>query len=350
MSRESFFNALKKHIAVMRTSSLVQDPMIFGQKKIKKENYIFALESILTHEFDWLEWVEKNFDFYEVYGRDDWSEVMVTGYYEPRVLGAKKKSLTFSQPLYMTPTDLVTVDLKKFGEKFSLIPNLSPITGRIENQKIVPYYSRKEIDEDQKLVGKKLELVWVDPIDAFFIQIQGSGLVELSSGELVHVGYDAQNGHSYMAIGKFLTGAIPLENMSMQKIRAYLKTLSAKEQQQILNKNPSYVFFKKLETAALTYTGMEVQDGRTIATDKHFFPKGALAFLDVEIPVFNSSDDSEAQSWQRQPRLVFDQDTGGAIRGGGRVDLYFGSGDEAAQQAGVMKHPGKLYYLVPKNL
>lgn len=349
LSRESFFIALNKHIAVMKTSSQVQDPLVFGKKTVKKTEYIKALEEILEHENDWLEWISTKFDSYEVYGRDEWAEVMITGYYEPKVLGSHKKTKEFSQALYSTPKDLITIDLKRFSSKFTKGERLSVLQGHIVDQNFVPFYSRKEIDENNRLKDQKLELAWVDPIDAFFIQIQGSGVVEFPDGEKVRMGYDNQNGHTYFPIGRSLTEIIPMEQMSMHKIKSHLQTLPKEKQQEVFNRNPSYVFFKRLQSDALTYAGMEVQDGRTIATDAHLFPKGALAFLDVEEPDFNSTSDDEVQTWQRKPRLVFDQDTGGAIKGADRVDLYFGQGDLAAQKAGVMKQKGKLYYLVPKS-
>ena len=323
LSKESFFTALKKHIEVMKTSKLVKDPMSFGPLKIEKRRYIKALEEIFNHENDWLLWIKNNFVFYEVYGRNNWGEVMSTGYYEPLVRGSHQESSEFSQALYATPKDLKEGHFK--------------------------YYSRREIDSENKLKNQNLELAWVDPIDAFFIQIQGSGVVEFENGEKIRFGYDRKNGHYYGALGKFLQGEIPKEKMSMQRIKNHLKTLPRSKQQEIFNKNPSYVFFRKLENESLTYAGMEVSTGRTIATDSRFFPKGALAFLDIEEPEFESLSDIEPKSWKRLPRLVFDQDTGGAIKGGGRVDLYFGPGEVAAQKAGVMKQDGYLYYLVPKN-
>jgi membrane-bound lytic murein transglycosylase A len=349
LSKESFFSALNKHLAVMKKSNQVQDPMIFGQKKIKKADYIASLEKILEHENDWLNWVTLNFDLHEAYGREDWSEVMVTGYYEPRVKGAHTESAEFSQPLYATPKDLFTVNLKKFAGKFPKGEKLGVLQGRLENRNLVPYYDRKEIDEDKKIKEQSIVLAWVDPVDAFFIQIQGSGVVEFSEHESMRVGYDGQNGHAYLPIGRVLTHVIPLEQMSMQKIRIHLNSLTKEERQKVMNNNPSYVFFKKLDGLALTYAGMEVEDGRTIATDLHLFPKGAMAFLDIEEPEFNSITEVEASTWQSKPRIVFDQDTGGAIRGGDRVDLYFGQGAVAAQKAGVMKQKGKLYYLAPKK-
>ena len=323
LSKESFFLTLKKHIQVMKNSKLVKDPMIFGILKIEKNKYISSLENILEHENNWLEYIQQKFDFYEVYGKNEWGEVMSTGYYEPHVRGSHQMSSEFSQPLYSTPKDL--------------------------KGSWVKYYTRKEIDSDNKLRNQNLELAWLDPIDAYFIQIQGSGLVEFEDGAKVRFGFDHKNGHPYGALGKYLQDVIPKEKMSMQTIKKYLKTLNHFEQQEVFNKNPSYVFFRKLENETLTYAGMEVSPGRTIASDLRYFPKGALAFLDIEEPQFENISEIEPKSWLRLPRLVFDQDTGGAIKGGGRVDLYFGSSESDAQKAGVMKQNGKLYYLVPKN-
>ncbi len=348
LSLESFLAALKSHIEVFKKTSLVKDPLVFGEKKVSKKDYLISLEKIFLNQENIVEYITENFNFYEVYGREKYSEVLVTGYYEPVVSGSTKQTDKFSQALFSTPDDLITVDLKKFSLKFEKNLGLPQITGQLVDKTLKPYLTRKEIDADQKLLGKKLELLWVTPIDAFFIQIQGSGVIELENGEKIRVGYDAQNGHPYQAIGKFLTNVIPMTEMSMQRIRLHLETLSKEEQQKIFNYNPSYVFFRKLEGLALTYAGMEVSPGRTIAIDKEFFPKGALAFLDVEEPLFSDPESIEPQSWVPRPRLVFDQDTGGAIKGGGRVDLYIGSGEASHQIAGVMRHPGKLFYLVPK--
>ena len=351
LSKESFFTTLKGHISVMKNSGIVHDPMVFGDRKISKTRYVEALEKILSYEFseDWLQRINNDFDFFEVYGKDNWSEVLITGYYEPQVNGSKKKNAIYSQALYSTPTDLITIDLKNFAYKFPKGSKLNVIQGRLVNQNLMPYFSRAQIDTENGPISDQYALAWVDPVDAFFIQIQGSGTVIFENGEKLRVGYDTQNGYGYTPIGKFLTNHIPMEEMSMQRIRAHLKTLTHKERQEIMNQNASYVFFKTLTGPALTYGGMEVSDGRTIATDYHFYSKGALAFLDVEEPLFDSAESSTPVIWQHTPRLVFDQDTGGAIKGGGRVDLFFGSDHSSAQKAGVMKRIGKLYYLVPKE-
>ena len=348
LTKDSFFLALKKHLAVMKKSNQVKDPMVFGKKKIPKADYIASLEKIFEHESDYLNYISVNFEAFEVYGKDDWADVMVTGYYEPRVVGSRTKTKDLFQPAYASPSDMLTIDLKKFVDKFPIGQKLGTLQARVENNRILPYFDRQEIDENLKLADRNLELAWLDPVDAFFIQIQGTGVVEFEDGEKIRIGYDSQNGHAYFPIGKFLTEHIPLEEMSMQRIRSHLKSLTLSEQQTVLNKNPSYVFFRKLDGKALTYAGMEVEDGRTIATDLQLFPKGAMAFLDIEEPVFESEITTVPMSWDRRPRLVFDQDTGGAIKGSGRVDLFYGEGDIAAQKAGVMKQKGKLFYLVPR--
>ena len=347
-SRESFFTTLRTHIDVIKKSALVKEQMIFGELQIPKARYIAALEEIFKHEVDYVQYIQDNFDFHEVYGKDEWGEILSTGYYEPHVSGSRSPNEKHSQAVYARPNDLVTVNLKSFAYKFSTPLELQSIRGRLKGSTVIPYYVRSEIDSDLKLQGQNLELAYLDPIDAFFIQIQGSGVIDFSDGTSMRIGYAEQNGHPYVALGKHLTHVIPLPEMSMQRIRTYLETLTALEKQKVLNLNPSYVFFRPLSSEALTYAGMEVSAGRTIATDKDLMPKGALAFLKIEEPVFESTSSTVPIAWLNQPRLVFDQDTGGAIRGPGRVDLYFGSTPEAAQKAGVMKRLGQLYYLVPK--
>jgi membrane-bound lytic murein transglycosylase A len=213
----------------------------------------------------------------------------------------------------------------------------------------LPYYTREEIENEQILEGKNLELAWVDPIDAFFLHVQGSGTVRFEDDEELRLGYAAKNGYPFDAISKYLLDVIPREKMSMQAIDGYLRRLPEDEMRKILNKNPSYIFFQKLEGKPVTSLGAEVVDGRTIATDQDFFPKGALAYMEFPKPVFADGTSIEPVRWELTSRFVLDQDTGSAIRGPYRVDLYWGSGKEVARYAGVMKEMGRLYYMVPKN-
>lgn len=338
----------------------------FGPRKVSKRAYREALARLEKSLSSWQEFVTElnaRFDVMEVYGTQDegWGSVLVTGYYEPEIEGSKNATSRFSEPLLKRPDDLVTVDLGAYFEKFESLPiqrvgngeqksATLTLRGRLSQSgkelRVGPYWERKEMGN---LKGKGLEVAWVDPVDAFFLQIQGSGSVRFQNGKILRLGYDSQNGHPYKAVGAFLLDVIPLEEMSMQRIREYLSGQPKEKVEAILHKNPSYVFFQELTGEALSFSGAEVTAGRTIATDRNFFPKGALAWLEVDEPKFSQAKDLAPSEWVRASRFVFDQDTGGAIRGGGRVDLYFGRGSDAGHSAGVMKRTGRLVYFVPKE-
>lgn len=367
LSFESLKKGIEANIDFIKNSSRVSSEIIFGNTKINKKKYIAALNYLTANAQDmdsFHKLVSEKFDFYEVYGLEKWSEIKATSYYSPVLKGSLKKTKEFSQPLYLTPDDMVFIDVDAFVEVFprwkifkdQILEQRNSkalIRGRLmsdkaENTRIVPYYKREEIDGDKPVFEKDKIIVYVDPIKAFFLQIQGSGIVELSDGTQFTVGYSNQNGHPYVPIGSHLLDKIPKEKMSLQTIEAYLRTLSKKDAQKLMNFNPSYVFFQKIDSRPLSYLGTEVVDGRTVATDANLFPKGTLAYLEFEKPIFEDSKSSEAKAWTKSSRYVLDQDTGGAIRGPGRLDLYAGGGEEAEQFAGVMKNPAKLFYLVPK--
>ena len=365
LSPASLKEALERDIAALKKGVNIPPAYIFDGRTVSREDYLLALEALKpeTENLDrFRDFVKAHFDFYEVYGNDDgWGVIFSTGYYDPLMQGSRHKTERFSRAIYRTPKDLVTIDLGAYAEKFPDIEPLQKIKeeqksakpswrGRYiaESRRVVPYYSREELESQKVFQGKHIELAWLDPIDAFFLEIQGSGIVDFGRGKRMRVGYDAQNGYPYEPIGKFLTDAIPIEEMSMQRIRQYMNGLSPEAQDQIFFKNPSYVFFKKLEGKSLTYSGAEVTPGRTIATDRFLFPKGTLGFFDIEEPVFANAEALDPSGWERKPRWVFDQDTGGAIRGGGRVDLYYGEGPEAERRAGVMKRSGRLWIAAPK--
>ena len=329
----------------------------FGPTRVSKEDYILALEalyqSLQLGPRHFYNSIQSHFQFYEVYGRKKWGEAFVTSYYEPILQGSREKTERFSHPLYGRPVDMVLLQMDEFTKKFPgkvQMEKTSVLTGRLVERErktfeVVPFYDREEIE---KSVLKAPILAWVDPIELFFLQIQGSGIVRFEDGSEKAVGYEAQNGHSYVPIGKYLFDVIPPEEMSLQAIKTYLRTLTEEEVQEILNKNPSYVFFEERDRGPVGAFGVEVTPGRTIATDDRFFPKGALAFLDFEKPIFRTLDSLQPQSWERVSRFVFDQDVGGAIKGPYRLDLFWGQGPVAGQAAGVIKNWGRLYYLVPK--
>lgn len=369
LALETLKDAFRKNLqALKKPATTIMDPLRFGTRFISKMDYILALEAAekqLTSFEQFVSFLQNHFEAYEVYGDEHWGDVFATGYFEPYMKGSHKRTKEFTEPLYKIPPDMVTIDLKAFAERNPEFGNFLATQleeqkirstnwrGRIEKgekmPKILPYFERKEITSEERLKNKNLELAWVDPLEAFFLHIQGSGVVEFPDGKKLRLGYAAQNGAPYIAIGKYFTDVIPIEEMSMQRILAHLRSLSPEERQRYLNLNPSYVFFQPLTGAALTYMGSEVSSGRTIATDPLFYPKGALAFLSIELPIFADPKSAKESGWELKPRFVFDQDMGGAIRGGARADLFIGQGDSAGQVAGVMKRWGKLVYFAPKE-
>lgn len=362
-----FSEAISKNIE--RLNEIKQTELEFGPKIVNKNEYVQALELLRSKiddgisKYEFLKYLDTHFDFYEVYGNDKWGQVFITSYFAPAYNGSRERTVRHSQALYSVPNDLVDIEIDEFIEterKLSALkdsntdkPLINTLRGRLDESsdktRVVPYYTRRQIDGAGKLSDQDIVLAWVDPIDAFFLHVQGSGTIIFEDGEELTLGYASQNGHKYESIGKHLFDVIPKEKMSMQAIDNYLRTISYKEMKEVLYKNPSYIFFRKLEGKPLTFFGTEVVAGRTIATDKRYFPQGALAYLQFPSPVFNDDSSIEPSSFKDSSRFVINQDTGGAIKGPGRVDLFWGSGKEAARYAGVMKNEGKLYFLVPKD-
>ncbi|MGD9411544.1 MAG: MltA domain-containing protein, partial [Desulfobacterales bacterium] len=271
-------------------------------------------------------------------------EVLFTGYYEPHLSGRLYQDDVYRYPIYALPDDLIKIDLSAFGEKYGR----ESIVGRYTGQTVVPYYDRKEIDEEDALVGKAEPLAWVkDPVDVFFLQIQGSGKIFLDTGAVINVHYHGTNGRPYRSIGRLLIEEqkIPKEEMSMQKIRSYLQA-HPEEMAPVLNHNPSYVFFKLESEGPLGYINVLLTPGRSIALDKRIFPPAALAYIHTKKPVVNGA--GQIDSWTDCNRFVLNQDTGGAIRGPGRADLFWGNGPYAEIAAGHMAHRGRLYFLILK--
>lgn len=357
---------------IERLNKLKTRSLTFGPMSVLKDDYILALNYLADQiksgatRIHFVETVLNNFDFYEVYGKDEWGEVLITSYFHPVIPGSRTQTSRYSQPLYSVPHDLVNIHLDEFVKG---VETLSPIRDQVLEQTsqlgvlrgrlvpsesgdaptVLPYYTREEIESKQVLKEQSVELAWVDPIDAFFLHVQGSGTVRLEDGEELRLGYASKNGYPFVAISKYLLDVIPGGKMSMQAIDGYLRRLPEGEMRKILNKNPSYIFFRELNGKPVTSLGTEVVDGRTMATDPRFFPKGALAYMKFPKPVFADENLIEPIGWKPTSRFVLDQDTGSAIRGPHRVDLYWGSGKEAGRYAGVMKEMGRLYYLVPKD-
>ena len=288
--------------------------------------------------------VAGEFRIYRAAGRNGPGDVLFTGYYEPTLKGCRHPDAACRYPVYGRPTDLLSVDLSPFGERFSG----QRIIGRVTGQTLVPYPDREAIEAQNALAGKAPILAWVnDPVDLFFLQIQGSGRVALAEGGILRLHYAVSNGRPYRSIGRLLidSGQIAAENMSMQAIRDYLRA-NPHRQAAVLGYNPSYVFFEISETGPLGSLSVPLTPGRSLATDPRHFPKGALAFIRCVKPL--TDDFSRILAWTPFGRFVLNQDTGGAIRGPGRADLFWGDGPYAELAAGHLQHPGELYFLVLK--
>jgi peptidoglycan lytic transglycosylase A len=266
---------------------------------------------------------------------------LVTGYYEPLLYGSRTPTPRFSAPVYSTPPDLLVVDLA------SLYPELKGkrIRGRLDGNRVVPYYSRAELTTDPAIRGK--EIVWIDgALEAFMLQVQGSGRVQLPSGETIRLQYADQNGHPFRSIGRYLVdkGEMTLDQATMPGIRAWLGAHPAR-MDEVLNANPSVVFFTEapLDDPAIGPKGAQgipLTAGRSIAVDPAFVPLGTPVFLATTFP----ASDVPLQ------RLVIAQDTGGAIAGPARADFFWGTGPQALEQAGKMRQTGSMWLLWPKNM
>jgi membrane-bound lytic murein transglycosylase A len=288
--------------------------------------------------------IRSRFIVYRSTGRDRAGEVLYTGYYEPVLTGSSEKSPEYPNPIFACPRDLLTIDLTAFSEKFEG----EQLIGRLEDQKVVPYYDREDIDYRGVLSDTAQPLVWVkDSVDVFFLQIQGSGKVYVTNGDVVHVHYHMSNGRPYRSIGQLLIdeGKIPAAEMSMQAIRDYLK-MHPEEIRRVLSYNPSYIFFKLEKDGPLGALETKLTPGRSIALDRRIFPPAALAYIVTQKPLISSA--GQIDSWTACARFTLNQDTGGAIRGPGRADLFWGGGPYAEIAAGYMKHPGQLFFLILK--
>jgi len=284
---------------------------------------------------------ESFFEPHKAFNPDGSDQGLVTGYYEPMLRGARKRGGPFQTPLYAEPPDLLTIDV---GSLYPELRNLR-LRGRLVGTKVVPYLSRAEMMQSDALRGH--ELLWVDdPIEAFFLQVQGSGRVYLvDTKETVRLAYANQNGHPYRSIGRYLVekGELTLDQASAQGIKAwYLANPNRRDE--LLNVNPSYVFFREEKLAdpipgPKGALGVPLTSERSIAVDPRVIPLGAPVFLATTRPNTN----------QPLRRLVLAQDTGGAIRGAVRADFFWGFGKQAGELAGRMKQRGVMWVLLPKD-
>jgi len=273
-----------------------------------------------------------NFSLYEIHTDEGEKEGLLTGYYEPYLKGSLTKHDQYIYPIYATPKDLVVVDLSSV---YSDLKHFR-LRGRLEGNKLVPYYTRKEsakVDIDAEV------LCYVDnKVDLFFLEVQGSGRILLDNNETIFIGYDNQNGHKYSSIGKYLVeqGEIPMEQISLQSIRKWFRENPSRIDE-VLNYNDSVVYFKKKEQPATGSLGLELTPRRSIAVDKRYIPLGSMLYCNAE------------QDSAKFSHIVQAQDTGGAIKGEVRADMFLGFGDEARNVAGRLKAPLKLWIFLPKD-
>jgi len=259
-------------------------------------------------------------------------EALLTGYYEPELEGSLTQSEVYKYPIYKTPKDLVTVDLS------SVYPALKNyrLRGRVAGSRVVPYYSRHELNHRD--INAEVIAYTNSKIDLFFLEVQGSGRIKLENGETLFVGYANQNGQAYKSIGKYLVnlGEISQEDISLQSIRRWFKEHPSRVDA-ILEHNPSVVFFRLKEQGATGSLGIELTPVRSVAVDRRYIPLGSMLYLSAKSDVVDFN------------RIVFAQDTGGAIKGKVRADMFLGFGENAGKIAGKLKAPLHLWMFRPKK-
>lgn len=282
---------------------------------------------------------------YQVLNPDGSDHGMITGYYEPKLFGSRSQTARFRYPLYAVPADLLTIDL---GEEYPQLKNLR-LRGQLKDNRVVPYYTRAEIDAKSYAFKGTNELLapvicWVESeVELYFLQVEGSGRIELPDGKLIRVGYADQNGQPYVAIGKKLVeaGELKLEEVTMQSIKNWAEK-NPDKLPAILKQNPSYVFFQEFPDGKPVPNGtlgVTLTDEYSLAVDPRTIPLGMPVFLSTTYP-----EDKAPLN-----RLMMAQDTGGAIAGAVRADFFWGYGEKAANQAGKMKQQGRMWVLFPKG-
>ena len=312
----------------------------FGQKRVsvaRLRDSLDAFLALLDQPGDLAMGVRREFDLYRAT-----EPVLFTGYHEPELRGSFLRTERYRYPLYRRPTDLVEVDTSQFAPR----PFEEKVYGRVANGKLVPYFSRAQIDGRHILAQQHKEIVWLDdPVERFFLHIQGSGKIRLPDGAWFRVGYAASNGWPYQSIGKLLLsqGKLQPGEASAQAIRRYLQRHPT-EQDMILFQNSRYIFFRVVSAGPLGSLGVPLTPGRSIAIDPGWYPPGAVGFIRTTKPRLNGTGQV---SWQPFSRFVALQDRGAAITGPGRADIYWGSGPQP--EAGLMAQRGELYIFLKKS-
>jgi len=282
---------------------------------------------------------EMNFVPYQLLQPDGGTDGLATGYYEPLLRGSRKPTPRYRYPVYGTPDDLISIDLPAFGVE----SRESRLRARLDGKRVVPYFDRAQIEAGAAPLRGR-EIAWVDdPVELFFLQIQGSGRLDLDGGGVLRVGFADHNGHPYRSIGRLLIdrGELPAERASMQGIKAWARQ-NPDKLREVLDYNPRYIFFRELPadlSGPLGALGVPLTARRSIAIDPRFVPLGAPVFLATTWPL----------SSRPLQQLMLAQDTGSAIRGAVRADFFWGYGDEAGREAGRMKQTLRMWVLLPQG-
>ncbi|MEE4365170.1 MAG: MltA domain-containing protein [Desulfotignum sp.] len=292
-------------------------------------------------------------DCFHVYGStaNDKNQVLFTGYFEPTFNGSLYPDDRFLYPLYSLPEDLVEIDLAMFSDKYKGHDRLK---GRVAENRVVPYFSRQDINGMTDFHQRAVPVAWLESrVDRFFLEIQGSGRLQTPDKEIIRVHYAGSNGNQYRSIGRYLIEKqeIAKENMSMQAIRQWLED-HPERMDEVLHHNESFVFFRTETGGPFGSIGVQLTPLRSMATDYRLFPRGAPCFVNTALPDPDNPNSIEMSTdldqWDRVSLFVMNQDTGGAIRGPGRADLFCGSDGYARFAAGHMNIRGQLYFLVLK--
>jgi membrane-bound lytic murein transglycosylase A len=266
-----------------------------------------------------------------------------TAYYEPVLSGSLKRDDKYRYPLYERPDDLTLVRLKNFFSN-----DRRKIHGSVKGGELLPYLTREQIDGEGLLEDRGLELAWVDdPVALYFLHIQGSGRLKLPTGDVLRVNYAASNGLPYTSVGRYMLDEEIIRSGSSNSIRAFLSD-NPSRRNTILFHNPRYIFFREVALAAdegpVGSLGVPLVAGRSIATDGRYVPPGALMYIKTEKPVVQS--DGSVVGWEDIGRFAFSHDSGAAIKGPGRADIFWGAGERAGTVAGYMNQPGEMYVIV----
>jgi len=355
LSRASLEKAITNQLRAMLEQE-PSTPVRLGSFTLTRARLVETLEAflgILNQDLSIEEFnkkISEEFVLYRV-GKGKNKKVLFTGYYRPVIEASLKRTPLYRYPIYQMPEQ--SLQRVKYRSGIQLVGTNTGIKKILESyaeKKAWRRFTREEIDHKGVLKGQGLEVAWLkDDLERFFLHIQGSGMLEFADGTRQGVGYQGSNQHTYTGIGKLMIqdGAIEISQGSMQGIKKYFVD-HPQDIAKYLYQNKRYIFFTLNDDEGPRGSGGgELVGGRSIATDKSIYPAGGLAFIKIRQPVLNEN--NEIVRWQPISRFVVDQDTGSAIRGAGRGDLYFGTGQIAGAKAGHYHERGEVYYLIKRS-